>query len=84
MGLAAAVDGISHDHRLYLAEGGVGFVLGDGALHYGPEQIVEIYYGVRLRKWLRISPDWQYLERPGYNRDRGGVSVYAVRAHVEF
>ena len=55
-----------------------------GSSHYGPEQDLEIYYSVQVVKWLRISPDWQYLERPGYNRDRGGVAIYSVRAHIEF
>jgi high affinity Mn2+ porin len=84
VGLAGVVDGLAPDHRLYLAEGGTGLILGDGALHYGPEQAVEAYYSVRVGKWLTLSPDWQYLERPGYNRDRGGVAIYAVRAHLEY
>jgi len=84
VGLAGVVNGIVAEHRLYLAEGGTGLILGDGALHYGPEQDLEFYYSVRVWKWLRISPDWQYLERPGYNRDRGVVAIYALRAHLDF
>lgn len=84
VGLAGAIDGLSPEHRRYLEEGGVGFVLGDGALDYGPEEIVEGYYSIALFGHVWLSPDWQYVEHPGYNRDRGGLSVYAVRAHVEF
>jgi high affinity Mn2+ porin len=84
LGLAGAVNGIVEAHRIYLAEGGTGLLLGDGTLHYGPEQDLELYYSIHLGKWLRISPDWQYLEHPGYNRDRGGVAVYSVRAHVDY
>lgn len=83
-GLAVAMDGLSSSHQLYLARGGVGFTLGDGALNYGPEEIVELYYRIGLFGHLSLSPDWQYIEHPGYNRDRGGVAVYALRAHVEF
>ncbi len=83
-GLAAVVNGLAPDHRRYLEEGGESFILGDGALDYGPEEIVEWYYRINLSAHLSLSPDWQYIEHPGYNRDRGGVSVYAVRAHVEF
>ena len=34
-------NGISADHQKYLALGGLGFLLGDGALNYGRENIVE-------------------------------------------
>jgi hypothetical protein len=43
-GVALVGNGISHNHREYLALGGLGFVLGDGRLTYGPEKIVETYY----------------------------------------
>ncbi len=84
LGIAAAVDGLSAAHRAYLERGGIGFVLGDGSLAYGPEQVVECYYAISLFGHVTISPDWQYIEHPGYNRDRGGLSVYAVRVHAEF
>jgi high affinity Mn2+ porin len=84
VGLAGASGGLSPSHRAYLARGGTGFILGDGALDYGSEEVVEAYYSLALPGRLAISPDWQYLEHPGYNRDRGGFSVYAVRGHVAF
>lgn len=84
VGLAGALDGLSAEHRIYLERGGIGFVLGDGALNYGPEEVAELYYSLALFGHLSLSPDWQYVEHPGYNRDRGGLSVYAARAHVEF
>ena len=40
-GLAVVVNGLSNDHRDYLAAGGYGFLIGDGRLNYGLEQIVE-------------------------------------------
>src|SRR5262249_27586570 len=45
-GLAFVTSGISEEHRLYLALGGKGFLLGDGALRYGRETIIETYYTV--------------------------------------
>ncbi|MGC1485737.1 MAG: hypothetical protein WA789_18235 [Candidatus Acidiferrum sp.] len=37
-------NGISRDHQQYLAMGGDGFLLGDGRLNYGREDIFETYY----------------------------------------
>lgn len=84
VGLAVVESGLSSPHRQYLERGGIGFLLGDGALDYGAEQIVEAYYACRIVDHLTLGPDWQYFEHPAYNRDRGGFSVYAVRAHAEF
>ncbi len=85
LGLAGVVNGIIGVHQAYLAAGGQeGLILGDGALNYGPEEILEAYYSVQVVKWLTLSPDFQYALHPGYNRDRGPVPIYAVRAHVEF
>jgi high affinity Mn2+ porin len=84
VGLAVAVDGLSPEHSHYLAEGGLGLLLGDGALSYEPEQILEAYYGFQPRPWLQISPDFQYIRNPGYNSVRGPVPIYALRTHIEF
>jgi len=84
VGLAVVVNGISEDHRDYLAAGGLGFILGDGRLTYGPETILEFYYQARLAKTLFVSFDYQFVENPGYNRDRGPVSIFGIRVHVEF
>ena len=42
-GIAAVVNGISADHRAFLKAGGYGFIIGDGALNYGHEAILETY-----------------------------------------
>jgi high affinity Mn2+ porin len=83
-GVAAAANELSNPHRRYLSNGGVGFMVGDGALHYGPELIAETYYRFPVREHLFVTPDYQFLVNPGYNRDRGPVSVWAVRVHAEF
>jgi high affinity Mn2+ porin len=85
LGVAGVVNGIVGDHQAYLAAGGEeGLVLGDGGLRYGQEPIVEAYYSFQATRWLALSPDFQFIANPGYNRDRGPVPIYALRAHVEF
>ncbi|QQX84814.1 carbohydrate porin [Cupriavidus necator] len=84
LGVAVAINMLGPNHRNYLAAGGQGAFLGDGALRYGPEQILEIYYSFQPVKYLSISPDFQYVRNPGYNRDRGPVKFYGVRFHGEF
>jgi high affinity Mn2+ porin len=83
-GLAFISNGISRDHQKYLALGGLGFVLGDGKLNYGRENIVETYYTLHVWRGIFTSIDAQYVDHPGYNRDRGPVFVPALRLHVEF
>lgn len=84
VGAAFSVNAISPEHREYLALGGVGFLLGDGALNYGREKIFESYYTAHLWRGVFASFDLQHINNPGYNRDRGPVLVPAVRFHVDF
>jgi len=84
MGIAIALNGISGDHREYLRLGGNGFLLGDGSLNYGKEEIVESYYTARLMRGVFASLDLQHVTHPGYNRDRGPVFVPSARLHVDF
>ena len=83
-GLAFISNGISRDHQEYLALGGVGFLLGDGKLNYGRENIVETYYTLHVWRGIFTSLDAQYVVNPGYNRDRGPLFAPALRLHVEF
>jgi high affinity Mn2+ porin len=83
-GVAIVVNGISKDHRDYLASGGSGFMLGDGKLNYAPEAVGEIYYNFKpIKSGIWLSGDYQYCMNPGYNADRGPVSIFSVRVHVE-
>ncbi len=84
VGIAYVWHGLSPEHRDYLADGGIGFLLGDGRLNYGLEQILETYYRVQLGQYAQLSPDFQYIQNPGYNRDRGPVEVYSLRLHLSF
>jgi hypothetical protein len=83
-GVVFVSNGISRDHQTYLALGGTGFLLGDGRLNYGRENIIESYY--TLHVWRGIYPSFglQHINNPGYNRDRGPVLVPTLRLHLEF
>ncbi len=83
-GIAGVLNGLSKDHRDYLRAGGHGFIIGDGRLSYGLEEIVEAYYLIKLSDHIFVTGDVQYIENPAYNRDRGPVFVGGVRVHVEF
>ena len=84
VGVAFANSDITAAHKAYLAAGGQGFVLGDGKLRYGSEQIIEAYYSYQFTKLLALSLDYQFINNPGYNRDRGPASVLALRTHLTF
>jgi high affinity Mn2+ porin len=84
-GLAFIADGLSAPHRNYLADGGYGFLIGDGKLNYAPEMIAEFYYKIdAYQKKFFLTPDYQFILHPAYNKDRGPVNVLGIRAHVEF
>jgi high affinity Mn2+ porin len=85
LGLAAIDNGISATRERYLNVGGLGILVGDGRLpHPGPEQIVETYYSLAVFKLAHVSVDYQWINHPAYNRDRGPVSVVAFRLHAQF
>ena len=83
-GVAFVSNGIKKDHQNYLADGGLGFLLGDGKLNYGRENILESYYTLHVWRGIYVAPGVQHINNPGYNRDRGPVIVPSFRAHVEF
>lgn len=83
-GLAGVLDGISGGHRGYLAGGGMGITVGDGALTYGAEAILETYYDAQIWKTLHLMFDYSFIQNPAYNQDRGPVSVFAGRVHWEY
>jgi high affinity Mn2+ porin len=84
VGVAGVRNYISGDHRVFLAEGGMGFIIGDGRLdRYRPENIVEAYYAWQATKQWTITADLQHVGNPAYNADRGPVSVGTIRLHWE-
>jgi hypothetical protein len=84
LGVAAVVNGLSSAHKDYLAAGGYGFMLGDGRLNYRREAIIEAFYSLHLVDKLAVSLDYQRVQNPAYNADRGPVNVWSMRAHYEF
>jgi carbohydrate-selective porin OprB len=83
-GIAFVSNAIKKDHQNYLADGGLGFLLGDGGLNYGRENILESYYTIHVWRGIYLAPGAQHIDHPGYNRDRGPALVPTFRAHVEF
>ncbi|MEP6504183.1 MAG: carbohydrate porin [Betaproteobacteria bacterium] len=83
VGIAGGADWASAAHRTYLARGGTTSFLGDGALRYGAERVVEVYYSAALRDGLSLTADFQRVINPGYNMDRGPASFCAIRLHWE-
>lgn len=84
VGAAFVINGISSSHKQYLTSGGSGFILGDGKLNYACESILEVFYAFQVTPGFSLSPDYQFIANPGYNKDRGPVNVFALRGHLEF
>jgi high affinity Mn2+ porin len=84
LGLAGAVNRLSAAARDYFAAGGMGILIGDGALAYAPERIVEAYYQLVPVAHVALALDAQRIANPAYNRDRGPVDVFGLRLHAQF
>jgi high affinity Mn2+ porin len=84
IGIAGALNGLSRDHRDFLAAGGLGPLIGDGALNYRRERVFESYYALALNSSWIATADYQLIANPAYNADRGPVSVFSGRVHGEF
>jgi high affinity Mn2+ porin len=85
LGLAGVINDISKDARNYLAAGGLGILIGDGALpKAGFEKILELYYKAAIVDGFNASVDFQHIENPAYNAVRGPVEVIGFRLHAEF
>jgi hypothetical protein len=74
-GVAFSSNAISRAHQNYLADGGLGFIIGDGALTYGRENILETYYTAHIWRGVFVAPDLQYVRNPAYNLPVGGIEV---------
>lgn len=86
--LALEQNDLSKAHADYLAAGGSGFLLGEGRLHYGSERLLETYYNYQLSRHgaattIFVTADYQHINNPGYNQDRGPVDVTSLRVHLE-
>jgi high affinity Mn2+ porin len=85
IGIAGVVNGISSAHIAFLNAGGLGVLVGDGQLtNYGLEKIFEAYYSYALTSSTRLTFDYQFIDNPGYNADRGPANFFAGRVHWQF
>ncbi len=84
IGLAGVENEISSDFKAYLSDGGLGILIGDGQLtSAGPEKILETYYNLAAAKFAHVTFDYQFVDNPAYNRQRGPVSILAIRLHLQ-
>lgn len=84
VGMAVVTNALSSDARAYFAAGGLGILIGDGSLNYGPEKVLEAYYSFQLNRYLAVAINYQHVENPAYNRDRGPVNIGGLRLHAQF
>ena len=82
-GVAGVASGLSQPHQQYLAAGGMGILIGDGAISYAGERVLETYYRLGVGNHASITADFQRISNPGYNTARGPVSVYSLRFHAD-
>ena len=83
LGVAAVANTLSSDARAYFERGGIGILIGDGALSYGAEKIAEAYYSAQVVKGVSLAFDFQQAVNPAYNHARGPVQIYALRLHAQ-
>ena len=60
---------------------------GDGVLHpraSGTERIGEIYYRFRVNSLLELTPDFQFIQRPGGDGGAPTIKVVGLRARLGF
>jgi high affinity Mn2+ porin len=92
VGVAGIFNDISNAHIAFFNAGGLGILVGDGDLIYpqpglpnpGWEKILEAYYSYALSSSTKVTFDYQFIDNPGYNTDRGPVNVFSGRLHWQF
>lgn len=50
----------------------------------GAEQLAELYYRWQLNGQFALSPDYQYIRRPGADGEAGDAHVIGMRAQITF
>ena len=85
IGIAGVINNISGVHQAFFNAGGLGILIGDGQLpNPGLEEILETYYSYAVTQAAKISFDYQFINNPAYNTQRGPVNVFSVRLHTQF
>lgn len=73
----------------YRQLGGSGDLDGDGVADFtftpnGAEKVAEIYYRYRIAPQFEITPDFQWISRPGGNAAAEAVKVLGLRANIAY
>ncbi|MBV9238288.1 MAG: carbohydrate porin [Xanthobacteraceae bacterium] len=85
IGIAGVLNNISGVHQVFFNAGGLGLLIGDGQLpRAGLEEIFETYYSYALSSATTLTLDYQFVNNPAYNTQRGPVNAFAVRLHTQF
>jgi len=84
VGLSLMTNHLSSERRRFLEAGGISYFIGDGQLHYKPERIFEGFYSWAVAKGFWLTGDYQRIQNPAYNANRGPVDVFALRLHARF
>ena len=85
VGVVGIVNGLSSQARAYFAAGGLGILIGDGQLpDYSTERILESYYSLHITDYVTLTADYQFVENPAYNAQRGPVNIFALRLHAQY
>ena len=85
VGLGFSRNDITRQFKNYLNAGGLGILIGDGKLpNSGPEGVMEAFYSFAIHKGVNLTADYQFINNPAYNRDRGPVSFLSARLHAQF
>ena len=84
VGLGGAINGVSPSHASFLANGGLGQTVGDGALTYASEFVAEAYYSFKLFDGVFVTADYQFLGNPAYNAARGPAHFFSGRFMARF
>jgi high affinity Mn2+ porin len=87
VGISGVVNGISNAEATWLNDGGLGILIGDGQgnlPHPGLEKIIEAYYSYAVTSSVKLTFDYQFIDNPAYNTDKGPVNVFAGRVRWVF
>ena len=85
IGIAGVINNISGVHQAFFNAGGLGILIGDGQLpNPGLEEILEAYYSYAVTQATKVSFDYQFINNPAYNTQRGPVNAFSVRLHTQF
>jgi len=90
-GIEGVVNEISGPYSRWLNAGGLGILIGDGnpptipgLPNPGWEKVIEAYYSYAVSASIKLSFDYQFIDNPAYNTDRGPVNLFAGRFHWTF